>query len=61
MSYKVNPFFNCTLEYEMPDKYHMKYLQEGIIETLIERMKTDVEPTILMIVKTLSRLATKSK
>ena len=45
----------------MPDKYHMKYLSEGIIDTLIERMKTDVEATILMIVKTLTRLATKSK
>jgi hypothetical protein len=44
----------------MPDKYHIKYLNEGIIDLMIERMKYDVEPTVIMILKTLTRLATKS-
>jgi hypothetical protein len=42
----------------MPDKYHVKYLD--IIDILIDRMSTDVESTVVMILRTLTRLSTKS-
>jgi hypothetical protein len=44
----------------MPDKYHLKFIQEGIIDILIDRIGTDIENNILMVVKTLTRLSTKS-
>jgi hypothetical protein len=43
----------------MPDKYHLRFMQDNIIDTLIERVKTDIESVVINIIKTLSRLATK--
>eukprot|EP00347_Sterkiella_histriomuscorum_P003825 403362795 len=53
--------YHDELEYEMPDRYHLLYLEENIIDTLIERLKTDVESTIINIIRALSRLATKKE
>lgn len=36
-------------------------MQEGIIDILIEKMQEDVESTVLMILRALTRLASKSK
>ena len=44
----------------MPDKYHLKYLEESIIEILIDKMKNDVESSVFVIIKTLRMLAIKS-
>lgn len=44
----------------MPDKYHLHYQQEGIIDIMIDRLKTDVEATIIMVIRSLARFATKS-
>lgn len=50
----------ACLEFEMPDKHHLKFMEESIIDILIERMKHDVESTVIQILKALTRLATKS-
>ena len=57
----VNNLNLTIIEFEMPDKYMNQYVELNIIDTLIERLKTDVDTTIIVIIKTLTRLATKSK
>jgi hypothetical protein len=49
------------LEFDFPDKYHLRFLDEGILEILLQRLKTDIDSTCLMIAKALTKLASKSK
>ena len=48
------------IEYDMPDKYLLKYNEEGIIDILAKRLSTDIESTVFAIVQALTKLATKS-
>lgn len=45
----------------MSDKHHLCFLEEGIIDIMIERMRSDVDSTVIMMIRALARLATKSK
>ena len=49
-----------NVEFEMPDKYHLKFLNENIIDNLIEKLNCEVEATIIMLIRALARVATKS-
>ena len=53
--------FNLFLEFDFPDKYHLRFLDEGILELLLSRLKTDIDSTCYMIAKALTKLASKSK
>lgn len=37
--------YHDELEFEMPDKYHIKYMNEGITDIFIQRLKSDTEGT----------------
>jgi hypothetical protein len=44
----------------MADKYHLRFISDGIIDTLVIRARSDTESVVIMIIRTLSRLAVKS-
>jgi len=44
----------------MPDKYHKLYLEEGIIDLLIDQLNSEIDSTDTAISKALTKLASKS-
>ena len=53
-------YINYFLEFDFPDKYHLRFLDEGILELLLSRLKTDIDSTCYTIAKALTKLASKS-
>ena len=61
MNQVVDSYFNYIIEFDFPDKYHLRFLDEGILELLLSRLKTDIDSSCFMIAKALTKLASKSK
>ncbi len=57
----ISDFANTQfIEFEFPDKYHLRFKDEGIIEILIHRLNSDIDSTVFTVAKALTKLATKS-
>lgn len=56
-------FVYCkNIEFEMPDKYHLTYMEEGILENFLNRVNnSEIDATLFAIIRVLTKLATKSK
>jgi hypothetical protein len=53
--------YHDDLEFEMPDKFFLQYIEKQVIDKLIGGMTFDVEQTVTAILSALSKLATKKE
>jgi len=53
--------YHDKLEFDMPDKYHLKIMEDQIIELLMNNIKCGVESTMLQILTALARLSSKKE
>ena len=53
--------YHDDLEFDMADKFHLKFIQENICANLIKSLECGVETAVIQIIKALTRMATKKE